>query len=370
MVIPTKSSNKAARNAILTHTGRYLDTLGSWSTYRDLSSLEDVPARLAQVTYTFTGLAGLAEGRPHLSGLLGVVIAVHALEQVTGGLATAGICLAVRSQPLARYRGVLIRRSPFSRWVHLLDRLPGLRVLESTGYYFVESGRTWHCQSVTLELAESLRTLTRIRSLSLPHREYLFDRVVIVPGEREPAEGEKTIAIQRIIDVVKGDEEPEAVPGFIGRINELENLISPLTCAKQFLFMVNWLLIDSDERDDGSGHVDYDSLIKGKPSGGLGGTSVWPRPPSPGNGPSTGWPSTSRAAGGSDTTSGPVSGQSREPGPRPVPIRPLNPVTPKPAMQQIPLNSMQLASPPANSRRPPPPPSPPPNFPDDDVPPT
>jgi hypothetical protein len=370
MVIPSKSSNKAARNGILTHTGRYLDTLGSWSTYRDLSSLEEIPARLAQVTYTFTGLDGLAEGRPHLSGLLGVVIAVHALEQVTGGLATAGMGLVVRGQPLARYRGVLIRRSPFSRWAHLLGRLPGVQVLDSTGYYFVEAGRTWHCQSVTLELAESLRTLTRLHSLSLPRREYLFDRPVIVPGDRELAEGEKAISIQRIIDVVKGDEEPEAIPGFIGRINELESLVSPFTCAKKFLLIVNWFLIDPEERDDGSNFVDYDSLIKGNPSGGLGGTSIWSRPPSPGNGPATGWPSTSRAAGGSGATSGPVSSTAGQLGPRPVPMRPLKPVTPRPAVQQIPLNFVQPVSPPVNSRRPPPPPSPPPNFPDDEVPPT
>jgi hypothetical protein len=366
MVIPSKDSNKAARNAILTHTGRYLDTLGSWSTYRDLSSLEEIPARVAQVTYTFTGLAGLVEGRPRLSGLLGVVIAVHVLEQVTGGLATAGMGLVVRGQPLARYRGVLIRRSPFSRWTHLLGHLPGLRVLAASGYYFVESGRTWHCQSVTLELIESIRTLTRIRSLSLPHREYLFDRSVIVPGDRDPAEEEKAISIQRVVDVIKGDEEPESIPGFIGRINELESLVSPLTCAKKFLFMVNWLLIDSDERDDGSDYVDYDSLIKGKPSGGLGGNSVWPRSPSPGNGPPAGWPSTSRTS--ASPTSGPVP-TAREAG-RSIPMRQVNPASPKPVVRQIPMELVLSVPTPVNSRPPPPPPSPPPNFPEDDVPPT
>ena len=273
MVIPTKSSNKAARNAVLTHTGRYLDTLGSWSTYRDLSSLEEIPARLAQVTYTFTGLAGLAEGRPHLSGLLGVVIAVHALEQVTGGLATAGMALAGRGQPLARYRGVLIRRSPFSRWAHLLSHLPGLRVLAATGYYFVESGRTWHCQSVTLELAESLRTLTRVRSLSLPHREHFFDRPLTLNNEAgETQIGDdatsRSVSVQRVIDTVMGDEDPGNIPGYIGSTNEFENA-SGLGGIKRTFFAANWFLVDESERDlpSGPNFVDYDALVQGRPPG-------------------------------------------------------------------------------------------------------
>ena len=50
----------------------------------------------------------------------------------------------------------------------------------------------------------------------------------------------------------------------LGSINELEDLVLPLICGKPSLFLVNWLLIDPAERNDGSDYIDYDSQTKSK----------------------------------------------------------------------------------------------------------
>jgi hypothetical protein len=193
--------------------------------------------------------------------------------------------------------------------------------------------------------------LTRLRSLSLPHREYLFDRPVTVRGFREAGAGERTVSIQAVVDLVKGDKEPTTIPGFIGSLNELESLVAPLRGAKQFLFIANWLLIDPAERDEGSDLVDYDSLAKGNPPGGWGGSSPsqMPLPPA-GDGPRGNWPSTSRTSGQPTAPvlkSVPI--RTGDPACKPVPIRPLQ------ASGQIPMNFVR-PTPAVNSRQPPPPP--------------
>ena len=290
-----KVSDAAKRNGLGGQVARYLNTLGSWNTYRDLSSAEEIPERLAQVTGAYFGIKGLIEGHPRMAGVLGAIIGVHALEKITGGLATTGMRLYGRGRPVASYRGLLIRKSPFTPNVAgAMNRLTGGRVLEANGYYFFEGGRTWHCQSTTLRIGDEPRTLTRVKSFSLPQREFFFDRPVTVPGDREPAEGEKTISIQRVVDTVKGDEDPDTIPGFIGSVNELEGA-TPLRNIKHTLFAANWLLVDPDERDGSEGeHVDYEALVKGTrpggPSPGSGGVYQVSRSPSSGSY----WPSTTR----------------------------------------------------------------------------
>jgi hypothetical protein len=265
------SRDAAWRNGIGGQVNRYLNTLGSWSTYRDIGAAEEIPERIAQVTGAYFGIKGLIEGHPRLAGVLGAIIGLHALEKVTGGLATTGMRLYGRGRPVASYRGIMIRKSPFTpRTAGALNRLTGGRILAADGYYFFEGGRTWHCQSTTFQFGDEARTLTRVQSFSLPQREYFFDRPVTVPGDREPADGEKTIPMQRVIDTVIGDEEPDAIPGFIGSINELEG-VTPLRSIKQTLFAANWLLVDPGERDgrQGGEYVDYEALVKGGSSGGV-----------------------------------------------------------------------------------------------------
>lgn len=322
MITNQNSNLTSPRNGILSQVHRYLNTLGSWSSYRDLSRPEEIPKRLTDLTTAFFGLDGLTgNGLPKMTGILGAIMVVHALEQVSGSLATFGVRLLLRGEPLGQYRGVILRRSPVtSRTARALGWLIGSRLVDAEGVYFFESGRTWHNQTVTVALWETRRTLTHLRSLSLPYREFYFDREV---------------APQTLVDLVKGSRVPDSIPGFIGSVNELETITS-LGYLKRAFFAANWLLIEPGERDDGSpGPVDYEALIRGKPpgSGGLGG-SGYSRPlsPSPFSGPGgthpgdTGrpgrsWPSTTNYAAAVSTEpnwlAGAGNGTSRS-----VPLRP------------------------------------------------
>ena len=247
----TVSNTASRRNGIMGQASKYLNTLGNWSTYRDLNSVEDIPERIGQVTTAFFGLEGLGKnGFPKLAGILGAVMAVHALEQVTGAGVTFGARLLGRGEPIGKYRGIILRQSPLTpRMAGAVNRLTGGRLLNAKGYYFFESGRTWHSQTATVQVGDTPKTLTHVRSYSLPYREYYFDR------ELSP---------QTVVDVVKGDRDPDTVPGFIGSVNELEN-VTALGGLKRAFFAANWLLIDEGERDEGGpGFVDYDALVKGR----------------------------------------------------------------------------------------------------------
>ena len=287
------SSSAAVRTCIMGQVSRYLNTLGNWSTYQDLSNLEEVPERLGQITAKFFGVQGLVQGSPRLAGILGVVMGVHAMEQMTGAIATSGMRMLARGRPLAKYRGVIVRESKLTPMkARALNRLTGGRVQKAAGYYFHEGGRTWHCQSFTATVKGTPRTLTHIRSLSLPHREHFFDRPLALTdnGDQPAAIGDdanpRSVSIQRVIDVALGDEEPGSIPGYIGSTNEFENATS-LGYLKRALFAANWFLVDESERDLPSGpdFVDYDAMIKGKPSdSGPGGYYQVSRPSSPSSG--------------------------------------------------------------------------------------
>lgn len=306
-----KCIDAARRNGINGQVSRYLNTLGSWSTYRDLTSLEEVPERVAQLTGAFFGVKGLVEGHPRLAGILGAIIAIHGLEYATAGAATTLTRLYGRGRPLVFYSGVTVRDSPgFAKKAGFINRLTGGRVLDARGCRFSEAGRTWSCQSITLEVGDGPRTLTRLHSYSLPQREFYFDRPVYVPGAGpEPAEGTRYISIQRVIDLVRGNDSPDSIPGFIGQINEFENAVR-LGAVKRAFFGLNWLTVDEGERDGGLlDAVDYDALVKGLPpgrpnqSGGYyqvsRGTAIpVSSSPSPG-----GWPSTTRPVSPTATSS-------------------------------------------------------------------
>jgi hypothetical protein len=313
---------------------RYLNTLGSWSSYRDLSRPEDIPQRLADLTAAFFGLDGLgSSGLPKVTGILGAIMAVHALEQISGSLATFGVRLLLSGEPLghAPHRGVILRRSPLTpRTVRAMRWLIDSRLVDADGVYFFESGRTWHNQTVTVALWNTHRTLTHLRSLSLPYREFYFDREV---------------APQTLVDLAKGDRGPDSIPGFIGSVNELENSTS-LGYLKRAFFAANWLLVEPGERDDGSpGPVDYEALIRRNPpgNGGLGGSgysrTLFPSPfsgsggtrPSGTGRPASSWPSTAHyvpvVSIDSNRMPGAACGASRS-----IPLRPI----PEPVIASVP----------------------------------
>lgn len=305
-----KCVDAARRNGIYGQVSRYLSTLGNWGTYRDLTSVEEIPERVAQLTGAFFGVKGLLEGHPCLTGILGAIIGIHAVEYATASAATTLTRLYGRGKPLVIYSGVTVRDNPgFAKKANFINRLTGGRVLDARACYFGESGRTWSCQSISLEVGDTLRTMTRIQSYSLPQREFFFDRPVYIPGAHpDPAEGERYVTIQRVIDMVRGNDTPDSIPGFIGQINEFENATG-LGAVKRAFYAVNWVTVDEGERDGGGlDDVDYEALVKGLQPGsrnqGGGYYQVSKTSPIPVSKPISGlWPSTTRPAATSPTSS-------------------------------------------------------------------
>jgi hypothetical protein len=270
------SNSAARRNGVWSQTSRYLNTIGNWNTYRDLKSLDQIPARLGQVTQAMFGLSELSnvlQGKTPrvMTGILAATLGVQALEQVTGNVATAGVRLVGQGKPVAKYRGLIIRQSPvIERKARLLNRITGGRVTNAGGYYFHDGGRTWHAQSFTTEVKGTPRTLTQVKSLGLPYREHYFDRPLTLDRSGEQATGDdsekRSVYVQRVIDVIKGNNDPATIPGYIGSTNELENA-TPLGGLKRAFFAANWFLVDESERDDPAGRsdfVDYDALVAGR----------------------------------------------------------------------------------------------------------
>jgi hypothetical protein len=258
-----RCGDAAKRNGIAGQVNQFLNTVGSWDSYRDLNSLNEIPEQLARITAAYFGLKDVLKGKPKLTGILGAILAVHAMEQATGATATFGMRMLVRGKPIGQHRGVILRESPITpRAAKVANRLTGGRVSQAEGYYFHESGRTWHYQSMTLDLPDQPRTLTRIKSFSIPNREFYFDRPV---------------PPQKVVDIVLGDQDPDTIPGFMGKTNELENVTNVIGPIKRAFFAANWLLVDESERDGGqAGYVDYDALVQGKKAGSSTPTRVSP----------------------------------------------------------------------------------------------
>jgi hypothetical protein len=275
----TRTPEAAQRNGFFGWSGRYLSQMGSWSTYASLSGAEQIPERLAQVTAAYLGLKGLVEGQPRLAGTLGVIVGVHALEYLSAGAATTWMRLFGRGRPLGTYRGITIRQSPAAN-LRLLNRLAGGRLFDAGGAYFSESGKTWAWRSWRARIGSQFKTLTRLHSYGLPRREFWFDRPILLP--EAPQAGPKPLFVQRVVDTVMGYENPEAIPGFIGSINELEDLSGLLGNLKRGLFLADWLLRDEGEREGASAIPDYEALVRIVPTASTGDPycSFWPQAPS------------------------------------------------------------------------------------------
>jgi hypothetical protein len=246
-----RCSSAARRNGITGYASRYLNTVASWDTYQDVGRIEDIPARIVDVTSRFFGLV---DGR--IKGAFGLLIATHLVEQLTGAVATMAARTTLRGKPFGRYRGITLRESPVSPVVGRVQNvyLRG-RVLETKGFYFHESGRTWHSHTATYRVGDTPKTLTHIQSLSFPNREFFFDR------ELPP---------QDVVDLALGDKDPDTMPGFIGSTNELDGMVGCTKAIKKALYFGNWLLVDETERDAGDEVVDYGGFSGGPGGGGQG----------------------------------------------------------------------------------------------------
>jgi hypothetical protein len=265
----------ARRNGLLHYLNELLSSLGSWRTYEGVAGPGDLLKKLNQTSARFIGIDFLGEdGEIKLKSVLLAVMVVHALELLTGGAITFAARLFIRGKVLGQWRGIVIRDSPMSdKKARLLHLVSGGWVLpEAIGCYFFEGGRTWEVESFAVSGRGCIRAITRVGSLGIPRREFFFDRPVIIPAEDGQglvgnneaigADGQKRgVPIQSVIEIVLGRVSPWGVPGFIGSVNDLENVVGGLGWAKRLLFMLSWFLIDEAERDVPlDGMVDYSTF--------------------------------------------------------------------------------------------------------------
>ena len=205
------------------------------------------------------------------------LMAVHALEQLSGGLISLASRLFIKGKVLGSYGGIVIRHHPITeKKAAILNFVTKGWILPyALGVYFYEGGRTWEAETFGIDSKTYTRAITRVSSFGVPRREHFFDRPIVVPdasgidalGHDIPIGADaavRNVPLQTIINVILGREHPASVPGYIGSTNELENMVSALGWAKRLLFMASWLLVDEAERDQPLQNlVDYSALNPG-----------------------------------------------------------------------------------------------------------
>ncbi|MCP4685618.1 MAG: hypothetical protein GY867_09250 [bacterium] len=69
--------------------------------------------------------------------------------------------------------------------------------------------KTWHRGVSVVKTPQGRRTITHLQSIALPSSHYYFDREV---------------ADKDAVGIASGKVEPAAVPGYVGRVSEMEGL--------------------------------------------------------------------------------------------------------------------------------------------------
>lgn len=312
----------ARRNGLFNYLDTVLSSLGKWSTYSQVETPTDLLKAVSQTSGKFLGFeffTGSDTGGFKIKTIVLALMAVHALEQISGGLVSLTSRLFIKGEVIGRWHGIVIRRNPITpKKATLLNFLTnGLVQPFALGVYFYEGGRTWECESFAVKVRGGYcRVLTRVSSFGVPRREHFFDRSIVVPGPggmgvigdniQTGADGEvRNVSLELIVDIVLGREHPHNIPGYIGSTNELENTVSVLGWAKRILFMISWLLVEESERDMPlAGLIDYSVLNPGlveQSNKGQGqvAANFWRYPNSAGvkGGQPSIWPSVSRTGG-------------------------------------------------------------------------
>ncbi len=106
-------------------------------------------------------------------------------------------------------------KTPVTLWqsnlTGLLNRRDRLvrQVESSQGVMFKVKDKTWHRGTSIVKTPRGNRTITHLQSMALPAAHYYFDREV---------------ADQDAVGIASGQVEAAAVPGYVGRVSELEGL--------------------------------------------------------------------------------------------------------------------------------------------------
>ncbi len=272
------AKSAANRNGISGYLSQAAGAVGSWGTVNsaiesaggislDLKNIsgavDNLPGTLgglgtaaslvaANTALDTVGLSIDKDRNLRMKNAKGLLVAAHAMEYFSGAAGTMMARQFVRGKPFAKYRGVMLRRNPLiEKITRQVPKLSGGRVQPQPqeAYYFHQSGITWSGTTTNFDIVkETPKTLSVLRSHSVPHRAYYFDRKL------DPRDA---------VDLTMGDKNPETIPGFLGKTNEIDSIVRPLKQSKQALMGLNWLSVDDSERDTrGETVVDYDAMFR------------------------------------------------------------------------------------------------------------
>lgn len=102
------------------------------------------------------------------------------------------------------------------------SRLTGQHIRSSEGVMFQSNGKTWHRGTTVLKMPEGERTVTHLRSLTLPSHSYYFNR---------PLSDEQTVGL------ATGKAKAEEVTGFVGQVSPTEGLAPGWAETKRSLIL-------------------------------------------------------------------------------------------------------------------------------------
>lgn len=269
----------ARRNGLMAYLDHLLSTLGRWNTYAQVETPEDLLKTVSQTSGKFLGLDFFMgdKGGLKIKTIVVALMAVHTLEQISGGLISLTSRLFIKGRVLGSYGGIVIRHNPLTaKKAAVLNFVTrGWILPHAIGVYFYEGGRTWEIETFGIDSKICTRAMTRVSSFGVPRREHFFDRPIVVPSvsglgtlgndiQIGADAAVRNVPIQALINVIVGREHPANIPGYIGSTNELENVVGALGWAKRLLFMASWFLVDEAERDlPLQNLVDYSTLNPG-----------------------------------------------------------------------------------------------------------
>jgi hypothetical protein len=163
-----------------------------------------------------------------------VKVAARVSEAVTGkiGMATAtlsetGPAGAVTTERrrflfFKSKQTVELNRSGLTGWLNRQNVIGRRELSASNGLLFTTGGKSWHRGTVTFTVGQNKRTITHLQSLSYPAEHYYFDR---------------RLSNQQAVTLASGQTQPEAIPGFAGRVSKAEMLCPAWAGTKRALIL-------------------------------------------------------------------------------------------------------------------------------------
>jgi len=128
---------------------------------------------------------------------------------------------------------VALQRSALTGWLNRQDVVGSRQVTANNGATFTVDGKSWHRGTVTFGVGPRQRTVTHLQSLSYPGEHYYFDR---------------SLSNQQAVSLAAGQAKPETLPGFVGRVSQVESLCPAWAGVKRALILAQLHWKDEGKR--------------------------------------------------------------------------------------------------------------------------